>query len=339
METRLAVALPRATRAHVQALAATLVSPSQGLDPEVAAGLLNEGCSPHSLHASFIYCRDVMLRHRLPKLLEQPEPERLRAIELLLSHFDYIQAQFVDAMEQHWRIKLEHSESKLLDEGQAHLLTRARNLWLKDGFIELYNHHQQSLVSARVPVAGVREKGLSVALTPDLVLVLTAGEHRRYTHTRLPDANFVLRLAVEGKHGQTVHLHDAGIMQAPSEHRRYVRAQAAMLVPVTLFADDGQPWHGVVQDYSSLGLGVQIKKEGVELGNGTCLRCETRIRNCDVQGMGRVCWSRGEEGHTRIGLDLGANYGLRQRLRREVSHWQQQLNKYLRLQGTPDCLM
>lgn len=338
LEQRLAAALPKASAANLKALATLLACADAAAQPQVLPALLDEGCSPNSLLTTLIFAREIAMQARLPHIMSLSEEGRRRALQMLLSHYDCLQAELLRATENSWRTLLERSESQLLSEGQAHLITKARNRWLQSGEIELYNYYHEIPVIARVPLKGVREHGITVGRTPDLVLVLAAGEHGRFAHVRLPKSSLCLRLAVEGVHGQLVHWHDAGLLQTARENRRYMRVRCDSAIPIMLRTAADKEYPGRIVDFSASGLGIALAQP-LSAQLGELLWCQTVIRDSEVATAGRLCWRRDDGEGARLGLELDVDQATQNRLHTEVARLRRQILGRLKMQGPPDCLM
>lgn len=331
VESVLAEQLPEASALHRQQLLALL----SGRDPagagDVLKALLDDGCNPQSLHATLLYGRDLSL---------QQQENRDTHLRTTLLYYDRLVAMLMQFSARQLQSKLNQAETNLIHEGQKLLLTRARNRWLKEGVIELYNYFLEVPIIARVELLESRDDGITVERTEDVVWAIAAGEHGRYIQTRIPESPLCLRLEVQGAAGHKIHLRDAGLLQIARERRCHIRVQCDTAIPVQIMHPHYGEVDAVVQDYSEAGLGVSTRQR-VDFRENDKVHIFMNMLGMEVDIDARICWVRYADEHTRLGLDMtleGVPH-IRQHLQRQVVAARRGVMSKLRMQGLPDCLL
>jgi len=253
-------------------------------------------------------------------------------------HFDRIQTALLNDVEKYWRTKLDDLHSKLIHEGQALMLSKASNTWLKAGQLDFYNYFEEIPIVASVIVRDVRENGISVGRTSDLVPVLVAGEHQRYAHVHLPHSELSLRMAVVGASRSAVHWRYAGILHVAKERRRDIRVKCSTPQAITVRRQHGPEWEATLRDFSATGLGN--RNRGRLPGKpGDTLYCRFTMQHNKFDVTGCIQWKSDTPAASRIGLELATEYVSKQKLQYLVSQRQEKTRQQLQLRGTPDCLI
>jgi len=339
IESTLTKTLPGASGASIQQLAELLASPSTQSSLKIIAGLLDDGCSATKLQAILMYGRDAVLQDRMSAVFSTETHQKYEEIQKILLHFDRMQVSLIHAIAQHWNQQFDTLRSQLADEGQALMLSKARNTWLKAGCIEFYNYFDEMPVIANADIRDVREDSISVSRTRELALVIAAGEHQCYAHVRLPDSQLCLRMVVESANRNAVHWKNAGILEIAKERRRHIRILCAEHQTATVRRAHGPKWDGNMRDFSATGLGIRSK--GRLPGKvGTILHCSFKMGRVAFDLQGTICWkSKPDSGNPRLGLELSMDHIGMQKLQREVSLRQKEVLGRLYMRGMPDCLM
>jgi len=338
IEATLTNTLPGASGASIQQLAGLLASPSGQSSLKIIAGLLDDGCSATKLQAALMHGRDIILQDRM-SAVSSMEPHQREEIQNILLHFDHMQTSLIHAIAQHWNQQFDTLRSQLADEGQALMLSKARNTWLKAGCIEFYNYFDEMPVIANADIRDVREDSISVSRTRELALVITAGEHQRYAYVRVPGSKLCLRMVVESANRNAVHWKNSGILEIAKERRRHIRILCAENQTAIVRRTHGPKWDVNMRDFSATGLGIAGENRlpgKVE----DMLHCNFQVRRTTFELKGQIRWkSEADSGHARLGLELSTDHIGMQKLQHEVTLRQKEVIGRLHMRGMPDCLM
>jgi len=330
MRKKLRNRLPNASTESLDALFAVLESQDSKSAVQPFEALLKESCPPTAIQSILLEYKD----HALEKGGESAD---LSKIKKTLLDFDRMQALLLQAIDKHWQAKINELESRLLDAGNELLMASARNQWIKDGEVELYNYYWEVPVIARVKVHQVRENGLSVIRTPKLSHVIAAGQHGQFAHIRLPDLNLCLRLAVESAHGQLVHLKPAGVFQVARERRRHIRVLYDKHVGISIQDGSGEKLQATLQNLSQSGFDISMQ-QNLSANVGDRLGYHLLIRSNEMEGSFVIRWIRKEKGYAQLGVELDMDTAIEHKLQIEVAHRQQQILNELKRHGIPDSL-
>jgi len=334
LESVLTEQLPEASPAHCRKFA-SLLSGREDADAakNTLQALIEDGCDSASLHAALLYGRHYLIR-------TNEEGEKAVKADDTMLYYDRLTAILMQLATKQLRVSLHQAEANLLHKGQTLLLTRAKNRWLKDGVIELYNYFMEVPIIARVALLESREDGITVERTEDAVWAITAGEHGRFIQTRIPDSSLCLRMEVQSTAGQKIHLRDAGMLQIAKEKRSHIRVQSDSVIPVRITTPQGDAIDAAVQDYSEAGLGVSTQQR-VQLKESDAIHIFMNMHGMEIDVDARVCWLKHASDQVRFGLDLdlhGAAH-IRQHLQRQIVIARRSIMSRLRMQGISDCLL
>jgi hypothetical protein len=339
IEATLAKTLPKASDASIQQLAGLLASPSRQSSLKVITGLLDDGCSAIKLQAALMHGRNVILQDRVSAVSSMETYQLCEEIRKILLHFDRTQTSLIHAIAQHWDQQFVALRSQLVDEGQALMLSKARNTWLKAGCIEFYNYFDEMPVIANADIRDVRDDSISVNRTRELALVIAAGEHQCYAHVRLPNSKLCLRMAVESANHHAVHWKNAGILEIARERRQHIRILCAEHQTAIVKRAHGPKWDVNMRDFSTTGLGLTAK-DRLPGKVGDMLHCNFQVRQTAFEFKGVIRWkSEVDSGNARLGLELSTDHVGMQKLQHEVALRQKEVLGRLHIRGTPDCLM
>jgi len=339
IEATLTKTLPKASDASIQQLAGLLASPSRQSSLKIITGLLDDGCSATKLQAALMHGRDVILQDRMFAVPSTETNRQYEEIQKILLHFDRMQTSLIHAIAQHWNQQFDVLRSQLVDEGQALMLSKARNTWLKAGCIEFYNYFDEMPVIANADIRDVRDDSISVSRTRELALVIAAGEHQRYAHVRLPNSKLCLRMVVESANRNAVHWKNAGILEIARERRQHIRILCAERQTAIVKRAHGPKWDVNMRDFSATGLGMAAE-DRLPGKVGDMLLCNFQVRRTAFEFKGVIRWkSEADSGNARLGLELSTDHVGMQKLQHEVALRQKEVLGHLYMRGTPDCLM
>jgi len=335
----LSEALPQVSDSGIQQLVEMLAFPSRQASLKIISNLLNEGGSASELLAALMHGRDVVLQDRMAAIPSTDMDQQHEEMQRILLHFDRIYMSLIHAIEQCRHQQLDALKAQLADEGQALMLSKARNIWLKAGCIEFYNYFDEMPVIANVTVRDIREDGVSVSLTKELALTIAAGEHRCYAHVRLPNSKLCLRMGVESASRNAVHWKNAGIMEIAKERRRHIRILCVEHQKAIVRRPHGPKWDITIRDFSSTGLGI-VGEDQLPGKVGDMMHCSFQMRRTTFDLKGAIRWkSEGDSGKTRLGLELNTDHISMQKLQHEASLQQKEALGRLQMRGVPDCLI
>ncbi len=337
--------LPRAAESSVLLLVHTLLEPDKPLSSNFVKKLLLEHATPHEIQLAMIYGRDLLLMQTKPWLTAEKQGEHIR--EFLL-HYDRIMALLLKEQEIFYEQDREKLQAQLIKEGQEHLLSNARNRWMRERDVSIYNHYKELPISTQARILEISKTGFTVKKSGHLIPVLSAGEDARFAYIRLPEGDLSVRVSVEEVTRKTVHWHYAGMIRADREKRRDIRVQCDASIPVTLtsvdqhgrqgaFKQDQGAWEGVVYDLSASGLGIALKHE-VRLQVGDQLRCSLLLHTHELKADAEVRWVERDQHHYHLGIALEYESENHLRLENEVKRRQRDIMGELKLKGLPDCL-
>ncbi len=339
IEAMLTKTLPGVSDVSIQYLAGLLASPSGQSSLKIIAGLLDDGCSATKLQTALMHGRNVILQDRVSAVSSMETYQLCEEIRKILLHFDRMQTSLIHAIAQHWDQQFDALRSQLVDEGQALMLSKARNTWLKAGCIEFYNYFDEMPVIANADIRDVRDDSISVNRTRELALVIAAGEHQRYAHVRLPNSKLCLRMAVESANRNAVHWKNAGILEIARERRQHIRVLCAEHQIAIVKRAHGPKWDVNMRDFSATGLGITAK-DRLPGKVGDMLHCNFQVRQTTFEFKGVIRWkSEVDSGNARLGLELSTDHVGMQKLQHEVALRQKEVLGRLHIRGTPDCLM
>ena len=330
MRKKLRNRLPSASVEGLDALIDALESQGSKSTIQAFVTLLKESCLPAAIQSILLEYKD----HALEKFTKSADLDKIKKT---LLNFDRMQVLLLQAVDRHWQAEVNQLESRLLDAGNELLMTSARNQWIKDGEVELYNYYWEVPVIARVKVHQIRENGMSVLRTPKLMHVIAAGQHGQFAHIRLPDHNLCLRMAVESTHGQLVHLKPAGIFQVARERRRHIRVLYDKHIGISIRDSSGEKLQATLQNLSQSGFDISMQQE-LSANVGDSLGYHLLIRSNEIDGTFVIRWMHKSKGYARLGVELDMDTAIEHKLQIEVAHRQKQILNALKMHGTPDCL-
>jgi len=339
VEATLTKTLSGVSDASIRQFAGLLTSPSGQSSLKIIAGLLDDGCSATKLQTALIHGRDIILQDRVSAVSSVETYQQGEEIRRISLHFDRMQMSLIHAIEQHWNQQFDVLRSQLANEGQALMLSKARNTWLKAGCVEFYNYFDEMPVIANVNIRDVREDSVSVNRTRELALVIAAGEHQCYAHVRLPNSKLCLRMIVESANRNAVHWKNAGILEIARERRQHIRILGAEQQTAIVKRAHGPKWDVNIRDFSATGLGIAAK-DRLPGKVGDMLLCNFQVRQTAFEFKGVIRWkSEAASGNARLGLELSTDHVSMQKLQHEVTLRQKEVLGRLHMRGTPDCLM
>ena len=328
--------LPGASGKSLDALLAILM---QGCRPsgEPFAALLQEGCSPATIQSAILEFRDDASKGGRPGV---------DGLHDAMMHFDRLAFLLLQAVGRYWQERVSDLESRLSIAGSELRFASERNRWARDGEVTLYNYFREVPVMARVAIHDVRENGLAVERTLDLVQVVAAGQHGCFAHIRLSDLHSCLRLEVESSDGKLVHFRFAGIFRTAQERRQQIRVLCDDNLHLSLSDAAGAGVEAIVRDMSRSGSGLEARQP-VSIRAGDQLDFQLELPSGGVQGKCAVCWlgrpdtqaDQSCSGQVRFGVELQMTPAHQRRMQAEVGRRQKRILGALRIMGVPDSLI
>ncbi len=327
--------LPGASDKSLDAIISALLQ-RDGSSSEPFTVLLQEGCSPATIHSALIEHRDDAL-----------EGGDLSAEELrnVFRHFDRLGFMLLQAVAKVWQVKVSGLESRLALAGTELQLASARTRWARDGEVTLYNYFQEVPIMACVAIHDVRDAGFGVERTADLIQVVAAGQHGRFAHIRLSDRYSCLRLEVESTVGKRVNFKYAGIFKTAQERRQHIRVHCEDTVQIWLTDAPGNRIDAVARDMSQAGFGLEVQQtHSIRIGDP--LDFELNLTTGQLRGSCWVRWlsranTEAEKSRSRqaFGVELDMTPALLRRLQVEVSRRKKRILGELKALGVPDSLI
>ncbi|MFQ5346140.1 MAG: PilZ domain-containing protein, partial [Mariprofundus sp.] len=290
------------------------------------------------MQAALLHAKEILMQPTLDQILSLPEPRRHKEFLKIFLHLDRAQASLLKVVEANWRDKFRRLQSRLQEASKEQMLNETYLTWQQEGEVEFYNFYNELPILARVPLRSIRDNVISVTRTDELDSVLTAGEHRRYAHVRLPHSEQCLRMYAEGASGNVVRWHEAGIMQIAKNKRLHIRVQCKEPISLTLNREHGPKWDACLRDFSATGLGLS-HHDRLPGDVDDILICDFRLEQRSVHVKGRICWKIREGSNTRLGLKLMLDHKNTQVLQSAAAQRQLRIIKELKMLGPPDCLL
>ncbi|MDQ6972591.1 MAG: hypothetical protein Q9M30_08080 [Mariprofundaceae bacterium] len=296
----------------------------------VFSTMLAEGASAQAIQRMILERRKHVLVEKLGSGSEKSHEAA--------DYFDHLSLMLIDMLEGQWRSRVSELESRLSVAGTELQMASARSRWSKEGEVTLYNYFREVPIMARVAIHDMREGGLAVAYSTDLVHVVAAGQYGKFAHIRLADLHSCLRLEVEGVLGGRVQFRFAGIFQTARERRRHIRVLCEDHLRLSLIDTDGQSVQASVNDICQAGLGLDMQMPLAAVV-GDAFDFKLSLRSGEVQGIGILRWLNTAGARTQFGLDLDLTPALLRKLQLEVSQRQKRILSGLRMLGVPDSLI
>ncbi len=331
LRQRLHQILPRASETVVEELMDNLLQPETPPSDSLAARLLDESCTPNEIHLALIYCRNALLFMQSAALTD------IRGVQKHLAYYDRMTSFLMKAIELRHERNWKSLQDELLNEGHAHLISRAVNHWSQEREITLYNYFREMPVSVPVTLLHVGENGFTIEKKNELVMLLSASEDGNSVYARLPESELSIRLTVEDVTRKTVHWQYGSFSQLTREKRRDVRVQSSTPLKIRLKSSDQNHWSGSILDISTNGLGLSFACD-TPFQVGDILIFSTLLQGYGLTGKGAVCWVSGRDGHYQAGLAIEYEAESHLRLGNEVQRRQKNLLGELRMMGIPDIL-
>lgn len=325
--------LPNAsTKSCIRFLEATL---SFGAPPpSLALTLLDEKCTPSEIHLALIFCRNAVMA-----LIDGTEAKlREENLKQVLMHHDRLLLFLIRNIEERYEQEEERLKAELLREGEAHLLSRARNEWANEKEIIIYNYFREFPVRSTATLLHVGEKQLTVRKEKDLINAFAASKKGDTAYTRLPGSELSVRLTVGEVTSKTVHLHCGKLTPIHKEKRRQPRVQSSELFKISVRDTRFRKWKGKIFDFSASGLGLVSDTE-TELLPGDAVAFSTRIHGYKLIGKGVVAWSKNYVGGCKMGISIEYDPESRMRLESEVRQREKQILGELKVHGPPTCFL
>ncbi len=296
--------------------------------------LLEDGCTPHEIYLTLVYCRNMMLMLR--KKLPQQEQEAY--VKQILIHHDRFASYLMTAMENQHSQEWKKMQAELLREGRAHLLSRAVNEWGHEKEIIIYNYYKELPISAVVTLLHVGERSFTIKRNKELINVLVASDEGNRAYTRLPSSDLSVSLIVEEATKQTVHLQYGDFEPLDRETRREMRVQTDQPIPVSLKDSNHKEWKGMVHHLSATGFGLMFKCE-TTLQAGEVVSFSMRLHGHELSGKGAISWAENKQGYCKAGMGIEYDEENSLRLSNEVRNREKSIMGELRMKGMPDSLL
>lgn len=307
------------------------------LEDELLDELLDAGSTPSQIYHAILICRDEACLQLAPWNRADTTEEQWTSLHQLLSHFDQLYMNLLQAMDTRYRHELERAHRQLVDEGQAHLLSEARSRWTHENEITLYNHYKELPIMAQVDIYAVREHEIVTECNSALYAVITAGEQNKTVRTRLPGQELAVQLIVEEGSRSHIHWRYGGIVDISKEKRNEIRVQSYR--PMNIIVSRGkEELLGKVKDLSTQGLGLSLDGR-VDLQIGETVDFSMMMHSWEMSGRGEVRWCHPGDAISFAGLKLEYERMSNLRLQAEVVQRQKAIMGELRLHGVPDSIL
>ncbi|MES0372596.1 MAG: PilZ domain-containing protein [Mariprofundaceae bacterium] len=334
LRERLQHILPRVSKGILEELLESVLKSDAAPSDSLAERLLSEKCTPNEIHLALIYCRNALLMMQL-----QPHKKvDFKRVRKVLAHFDRMSAFLMKAVEKQHEQAWKSLQTELLNEGHAHLLSRAISYWSQEREITIYNYYKEMPVNVLVKLLHVSENDFTIVKSNELVALISASEDGKSAYTRMPNSELSIRLTIEEVTGKTVHWRYGEFQPISREKRRDVRVQSSTPVHIRLKSPEHKKWDGSVMDISASGLGISCQCE-TPFQVGDVLVFSMLLHGHRFAGKGAVCWAHGAGGHYQAGLALEHDMDGQMRLSNEVARRQKNLFGELKIKGIPDGLM
>jgi len=331
LRQRLQRILPRASEKIMEELMDSLLQPGVPPSDSLLARLLDENCTPNEIHLALIYCRNAML------LMQSAALSDIRGVQKHLAYYDRMVSFLMKAIEQQHERNWKSLQDELLNEGHAHLISRAINHWSQEREITLYNYFREMPISVPVTLLHVGENGFTIEKKNELVTLLSASEDGKSVYARLPESELSIRLIIEDVTRKTVHWQYGAFSPLTREKRRDIRVQSSTPLKIKLKCSDQNRWSGSILDVSTNGMGFSFACD-TPFQVGDILVFSTLLQGRGLTGKGAVCWVSGRDGHYHAGLAIEYESESHLRLDNEVQRRQKNLLGELRMKGIPDML-
>lgn len=334
LKERLQLILPRTSKGVVGELLESVLQPDAVDSDSLAERLLSEKCTLNEIHLALIYCRNALL-------MMQARPDEaagFKRVRNILARYDRMISFLMKAVEKQHEQEWRSLQAELLNEGHAHLLSRAISYWSQEREITLYNYYKEMPVNVLVKLLHVSENDFTIEKSNELIRLISASEDGKSAYTRMPNSELSIHLTIEDTTRKTVHWRYGEFLPVTREKRRDVRVQSIAPIHIRLKSSEHGQWDGTVMDLSASGLGISCKCDSpFQLGD--ILAFSMMLDGHRIAGKGAVCWVHGSEGHYHAGLAIEHDPGGHLRLSNEVLRRKKNLMGQLKMKGIPDCLM
>jgi len=267
-----------------------------------------------------------------------PDQDRAALVKHLLSHHDRYASLLMSAVESRHEQEWQKLQAELLQEGHAHLLSRAQHEWSREKEIYIYNHYKEMPIATVVKLLHVGEHSFTINRNKEIITVFTASEQGDRALTRLPKSELSVELIIEETTRKTVHLQYGEFRPLHKERRREIRVQSARPVDITLKDSAFRTWQGKVCDLSASGLGLTFKCE-TSFQAGDFLAFSMMLHGHKLIGKGAISWTNNRLGYCRAGMGIEYNQEIRLHLDHEVRQREKKIRAELKLRGIPDAFL
>lgn len=334
LKERLKLILPRVSKEAVGELLESVLQPDTAPSDSLAERLLGEKCTPNEIHLALIYCRNTLLMMQA----RSGEAADFKSARKILAHYDRMTSFLMKAVEKQHEQEWRSLQAELLNEGHAHLLSRAISYWSQEREITIYNYYKEMPVNVQVKLLHVSENNFTIEKSNELIKLISASEDGKSAYTRMPNSELSIRLTIEETTRKTVHWRYGEFLPVSREKRRDIRVQSSAPIHIRLKSSEHRRWEGSVMDISASGLGISCKSDG-PFQVGDILAFSMSLQGHRLAGKGAVCWTYGNEKNYQAGLALEHDPGGHLRLSNEVQRRQKNLMGELKMKGIPDSLM
>lgn len=256
LKERLQHILPRVSEEILGELLENVLQPDAAPSDSLAGRLLHEKCTPNEIHLALIYCRNALL------LMQPEESADFKRVRKILAYYDRMTSFLMKAVEKQYELEWQSLQAELLNEGHAHLLSRAKSFWSQEREIAIYNYYREMPVNVLVKLLHVGENSFTIEKKNELITLISASEDGKSAYTRMPNSELTIRLTIEETTQKTVHWRYGEFLPATREKRRDVRVQSSTPIHIRLKSSEHRQWDGSVMDISASGLSISCDCDG-----------------------------------------------------------------------------